>query len=363
MRDSALARQGIAQTGRPLDILVISVTGKDNEKNVTDVNTKNRLWHRVLVMLSLVGLLGGLVGCNGEQSDHLVLSGTIEAREIVLAFQVGGRVEKLLVDEGEPVAQGQEVATLVADDYAQAVARASAEVDAAKASLAALEAGSRIQEVAVAEATLEQARAEERFATEELQRIRSLIAKNLTSRENLDQAVLKLDVARASVHRAQQQLQLLQEGSRSEDIDRARAELNARMSALQTAEQQLSYTRLKSPAAGLITLRQAEAGEVVSSGQPVFKLAELTRPWVRAYLNETDLPRVRLGQEVTVTVDGLPDQVFEGTLIFISPKAEFTPKTVETRALRVSLVYRVRVQLEDPEGVLKLGMPADVTFD
>jgi HlyD family secretion protein len=321
------------------------------------------LKHWLLTTIFLFGPAVILAGCSSDDGDGLALSGTVEARETVLAFQVSGRIEKLLVDEGEAVKQGQEVATLLAVDYVQAVARASAEVAAAQATLAALEAGSRKQELEVARATLEQASAEESFAREELQRISSLIAKKLTSEEKLDQVQLALDVASASVHRAQQQLQLLQEGPRSEDIDRARAELDARKSALQTARQQLSYTHLLSPAAGLITLRQAEAGEVVSAGQPVFKLAELTRPWVRAYINETDLTRVRLGQKVTVTVDGLPDREFEGTLTFISPKAEFTPKSVETRALRVDLVYRVRVQLEDPQGLLKLGMPADVEFE
>jgi HlyD family secretion protein len=165
------------------------------------------------------------------------------------------------------------------------------------------------------------------------------------------------------VHRAWQQLQLLKEGPRQEAIDKAAAELDARKSALKSAEQQLSYVHLTSPVTGTVTLRQAEAGEVVAPGQPVFKVAEMTRPWVRAYLNETDLARVKLGQKVKVSVDGLPNKTFAGTLSFISPKAEFTPKSVETRELRVDLVYRVKVQLEDPEGVLKLGMPADISFD
>jgi HlyD family secretion protein len=318
---------------------------------------------RLFAMLALCGLAWAQAGCNNNENGELSLSGTVEARETVLAFQVNGRIGKLLVDEGEAVSQGQEVATLVTADYEQAVIRARAEVAAAEAALAALVAGSREQEIGVARATLEQARAEERFARDELQRIRSLIAKNLTSEENLDQAKLRLNVASAAVNRAKQQLLLLQEGPRKEDIDRARAELEARKSALQTAEQQLSYTRLVSPADGLITLRQSEAGEVVSAGKPVFRLAELKRPWVRAYINEVDLTRVRLGQSATVTVDGLPDRSFEGTLTFISPKAEFTPKSVETRALRVDLVYRVRVQLQDPDGLLKLGMPADVVFE
>jgi len=325
----------------------------------------NKMIGRRWLWFGLLGLgLGtGLSGCNGDDSGGLVLSGTVEARETALAFQVNGRIDRLLVDEGEPVKQGQEVALLLADDYEQAVTRAQAEVAAAEAGLAALQAGTRKQELKVAEATLEQARAEQRFAEEEVQRTRSLIRKKLASQEQLDQAQLKRDVANSAVRQAQQQLQLLQEGPRQEDIDRASAELAARRSALKTAEQQLSYTHLMSPVSGTVTLRLAEAGEVVGPGQPVFKVAELTHPWVRAYLNETDLARVRLGQKVSVTVDGLPGKTFHGTLSFISPKAEFTPKSVETRALRVDLVYRVKVRLEDPEGVLKLGMPADVVFN
>jgi len=122
----------------------------------------------------------------------------------------------------------------------------------------------------------------------------------------------------------------------------------------------LAYIQLHSPVAGVVAVRLAEVGEVVSSGKPVLRIAELGRPWVRAYLNEADLPRVRLGQPAEVRVDGLPGKVLAGRLAFISPDAEFTPKTVETRALRVDLVYRVKIEVENRDGVLKLGQPADV---
>jgi len=316
------------------------------------------------IRILLAGIYGlTLAGCNSEATGGLALSGTVEAREAALSFQVGGQIERLLVDEGETVKRGQEVARLVADDYALSVQKARANVAAAEAVLAALEAGARQQELKVAEATLEQARAEQRFAEEDAKRIQSLIGKHLASQEQLDQARLKRDVAKSAVRKAQQQLQLLREGPRKEEIDQARATLEASRSALQSAERQLGYAQLLSPVDGTVTLRQAEAGEVIGAGQPVFKVAELTRPWVRAYLNETDLARVRLGQAASVSVDGLPGRSFRGRLAFISPKAEFTPKAVETRELRVDLVYRVKVELEDPEGLLKLGMPADVVFD
>ena len=159
---------------------------------------------------------------------------------------------------------------------------------------------------------------------------------------------------------ARHSLALLREGPRQEDIDRAAAEHQARQVAVSIAEQQLVYTELRSPVAGVVSVRLADAGEVVAKGQAVLRIAELTRPWVRAYLNETDLARVKLGQAAEIRVDGLPDQVFSGRLSFISPEAEFTPKTVETRALRVDLVYRIKVDVDNPDGLLKLGMPVDV---
>ncbi len=318
-----------------------------------------------LILAFIHGAIFALMlgGCSSEAGGGLTLSGTVEARETALSFQVGGRIEKLLVDEGQTVKRDQVVAQLVAEDYSLAVDKARANMDAAQAVLAALEAGARKQELKVAEATLEQAQAEQRFADEEVKRIQSLINKHLASQEQLDQAKLKRDVAKSAVRKAQQQLQLLREGPRQEEMDQARAALAVTQSALQSAERQLGYTQLISPVDGSVTLRQAEAGEVVGAGQPVFKVAELTRPWVRAYLNETDLARVKIGQAATVSVDGLPEKSFRGRLTFISPKAEFTPKAVETRALRVDLVYRVKVEVDDPEGLLKLGMPADVVFD
>ncbi len=318
---------------------------------------------RKQVVACLYGLWVILAGCSSEAGNGLTLSGTVEARETALSFQVGGRIERLLTDEGQAVQRDQEVALLVNADYDLAVQRARAEVDAAAAALAALESGARKQELKVSEATLVQAQAEQRFAEEDVKRIQSLIKKHLAAQEQLDQAKLKRDVARSAVRKAEQQLQLLREGPRQEEITQAHAALEGRRSALQSAERQLTYTRLISPINGTVTLRQAEAGEMVNAGQPVFKVAELTRPWVRAYLNETDLARVKLGQSASVSVDGLPGKTFRGRLAFISPRAEFTPKAVETRALRVDLVYRVKIELEDPEGLLKLGMPADVVFD
>lgn len=297
-----------------------------------------------------------------DESRQIELSGTVEAREIDLAFQVGGRIATLRVDEGDSVQIEQEVATLDAHDFELTLSNAIAQTEAAQAALAALRAGTRIQELRVAEAQLAKAQADLDYIRVEFKRIADLVAKKLAAQDQLDQARQRQNVALAGVEQALQNLALLREGPRREDIDQAAATLRARQATAETARRQLEYTRLQSPVAGMVSVRLAEAGEIVSPGKTVLRIAELSRPWVRAYLNEKDLTRVRLGQAAQIRIDGLPGKVFEGRLAFISPTAEFTPKTVETHALRVDMVYRVKVQVDNPDGVLKLGQPADVVL-
>ena len=297
-----------------------------------------------------------------SDGDSVLLSGTVDAHEVDLSFQAPGRILHLLTDEGRRVAQGDAVAELDPKDIELALARARAQEQSARQALAVLLAGSRVQEIDAAAAAVEQAQADSHFADHEVDRTRDLIAKGFESAEALDRATSTADAARAKLEQARQNLSLLKEGPRREDIDRARAELAAAQAEANTAQRQLGYVRLLSPAAGVISVRLAEAGQVVAVGQPVFRLAQLDRPWVRAYLPEKDLPRVKLGQAAQVRTDGLPGKVFEGRLAFISPVAEFTPKTVETRELRVDLVYRVTVDVDNGQGLLKIGMPADVAL-
>jgi HlyD family secretion protein len=317
------------------------------------------------ILISAITVLFALQGCRLPWQDTadpntISLSGTIEARETNLAFQVSGRIQTLHVDEGDRIRQGDLVAELDDRDYVTRLAQAKAETQAAAASLALLRAGSRAQEIQVAMASVAKAKAELTYAESEVRRISHLVERKLAAQDQLDQARLQKDVARTALRQAEQNLLLLQEGARKEDIQRAEATLSATDAATQTSQQQLEYTKLFSPVDGEISLRKAEQGEVVSSGQPVFSVADIFKPWVRAYLNETDLSRVRLGQDAVVHVDGLPDHAFKGHLTYISPVAEFTPKTVETRALRVDLVYRIKIEVEDPDHILKIGMPADV---
>jgi HlyD family secretion protein len=299
---------------------------------------------------------------SARDTDRIELSGTVEAREVDLAFQVGGRIVRLLVEEGDAVKAEQLIAELDARDYELASRNATAQAEAAQAALAALQAGTRVQELRVAEAQQAKAQADLDYARVEFRRIADLVSKKLAPEDQLDQARQRQNVALAGIEQARQNLALLREGPRQEEIDQAAATLRARQAAAETARRQLEYVRLHSPVSGVVSVRLTEAGEVVSPGKTVLRVAELGRPWVRAYLSEADLTRVRLGQAAEVRVDGLPGKVLAGRLAFIAPDAEFTPKTVETRALRVDLVYRVKIEVDNPDGALKLGQPADVAL-
>ena len=309
----------------------------------------------------LAGLLV-LAGCapDGSSTQAIVLSGTVDAHQVDVSFQVTGRISRLATDEGHRVARGETLAELDPRDYELALERAHAQANSAEKALAVLKAGTRPQDIRAAEAAVVQAEADLQFARMQHRRMVDLVARHFVSDQQLDTARNQADVAAAKLEQARQALSLAREGPRREDIERATADYAAARAAVAIAEQQLGYVRLASPVNGVVSARIAEAGQVVAAGQPVFRVAEADRPWVRAYLSEPDLARVKLGQAAEVKVDGLPDRVFAGRLSFISPDAEFTPKTVETRALRVDLVYRIRVDVDNAEGLLKIGMPADV---
>jgi len=294
------------------------------------------------------------------KSAPIELSGSVDAREVDVSFQVGGRIERLVTDEGRVVRAGEVLAELDPRDLELAVARAQAQAASAEKALAVLRAGSRIQDIRAGEAAVQQAQADVALAISQQERTAKLVADHFAPPQQLDTANDAVDVAKAKLDQARQNLSLLREGARKEDIERAAADLEAARAQASTAVQQLAYARLVSTISGVVSVRLAEKGQNVSPGQAVFRIAQIDQPWVRVYLGEKDLPRVRLGQEAEVRVDGVPGKVFRGRLSFISPEAEFTPKTVETKALRVDLVYRAKVDVDDAAGALKIGMPADV---
>lgn len=317
--------------------------------------------------MALLVVTASLSGCRWPWSGDdarlpITLSGTVDAHEVDVAFQAPGRIHALFADEGQLVHPGEVVAQLDDADLALAAQRARAQAMSASNALASLRAGARSQELRAARAALAQAQADKRYADQQVQRTRELIDREFVSHDQLDRVQSVAEVAAARADQARESLSLLQAGARPEDLARAAADADAAGAAASEAQRALGYARLLSQSAGVVSVRLAESGQVVAVGQPVLRIAELQRPWVRAYLPEQDVVRVHLGDAVDVRVDGRPDKVWRGHLSFISPQAEFTPKTVETKALRVDLVYRVTVDVDGAAGDLKIGMPADLTF-
>lgn len=292
-------------------------------------------------------------------ADRIVVSGNIEVTEAQASFKIGGRIDARLVSEGDLVHAGQIVARLHRVELAQQVALQQADVHAATADLAELQAGSRPEEIAQGEAALSRARAEEDRWRAEAGRQAALFERDIVSAREQEAAQAALEVARAHVGDADERLALLRKGPRQERRAQARARLERARHALGLSQTRLDDALLVAPISGIVLSENVEAGEYVSPGTPVVTIGVLADVWLRAYIDEPDLGRVKLGQQARLTTDTFPEKAYEGVVAFIASEAEFTPKNVQTDKERVKLVYRVKIDVPNPSFELKPGMPAD----
>jgi HlyD family secretion protein len=295
--------------------------------------------------------------------NQLTLSGNIEAHESLVGFKVPGRIVELPVEEGQQVAQGALVARIDDADLKQRVRIDEATVRVRESNLALALAGTREQETKAAQQTMIDAEADLAQKKIDNERANKLFAKDEVSAQERDQAATVLKRAEAIFKAAQQRYNEAVEGSRKEDIAIARANLNEANASLGLSQVNLSYTVLRAPLAGVVTVRQAELGEVIASGSPVITLSDLDHIWLRAYIAETDLGGIHWGQEATITTDTYPGKQYHGRISFISSTAEFTPKSVQTYKERVTLVYRIKMDIDNPSHELKPGMPADARIE
>ncbi len=305
-----------------------------------------------------------LLAARKPQGNALTVSGNIEAHESLVGFKVQGRLEDLPVQEGRYVRAGDLVARLDRGDYEQQVKIDEALLNSRIAELNLALAGTRGQEIKAAEQSVLDAKADLELKEVEFRRNQALYAKNaLVSAETRDTAETNLKRARTAYERTAQSYNELQEGTRKEQIAINRANVQTARQSLDLSRIRLSYTSLYAPKTGVVTVRQAELGEVMLPGSPVVTIADIDHLWLRGYINETDLGRVRWGQAATVTTDTFPGKKYRGRVSFISSVAEFTPKSVETHKERVTLVYRIKIDLENPDHELKPGMPADAVIE
>ncbi len=358
--------------------------------------------------------------------NRIHLSGNLEMTQVDIAFKLAGKISELLVREGDLVKAGQIIARLDRDTMTLQRQREESEVAAAqsgiaqmstaivfqqevliretqvrKSEIAAAEAqlnnllaGSRKQEKLQASSTLEDARAQYQQAKKDWDRAERLFKNEDISRSQYDQAQTRLLITEAAMHVAEQRVSLVEEGPRKQEIELARAQLERAKAALKltqaSAEEvkrrqqemgvrqadmkratanvavmdsQLNDTIAKSPLDGVVLVKTTEAGEVVAPGATILTVADIEHPWLRGYIPQTQLGRVKLGQKVTLTTDSYKDKSYQGTITYISSQAEFTPKQIQTQEERVKLVYRVKISVENKQQELKLNMPVDAIID
>jgi len=310
--------------------------------------------------------------CRGQASaDRTRASGYVEATEVRLAPEVGGRLLEVAVKEGDRVAAGALVARLDDSDTAIALRRAEAERDQAVAQLRLLQAGARAEDVRQARAQQESAladvaaaEAEQQAARDDLARFEALLASNAGSRKQRDDAATRVAVAQARVNSARERARAaaegvasLRAGARAEEIAAARARVAASEAQIAGLAKSRDDATLESPVAGYVTAKLADAGEIVAKGTPIAVVTDLDHAWANVYVEEPLVPRLKLGQKIALLTDA--GQRLEGTVTFISPKAEFTPRNVQTAEERTKLVYRIKVVADNRDGVLKPGMPVE----
>lgn len=289
-----------------------------------------------------------------------VFYGNVDIREVALGFRVGGRVEAMDVEEGDKVAAGQRIATLDKQPFLDNLALQTANVAQQKANLAKLLAGSRPEEIDQARATVASRKAALENARAVYERLQQLTQRDYASKQDFDNAASALRQAEADLNSAEAALKLAVEGPRKEDIAAARAALEAAEAQKQIAETSLSDVQLHSPDDGIILTRAVEPGAIVASGMTVYALSLQHPVWVRAYVGEPELGLIHPGAQVKLYTDTKPGEPYEGQVGFVSPVAEFTPKSVETPELRADLVYRFRINVTNPDEALRQGMPVTV---
>jgi len=319
-----------------------------------------------MTMLALVTFALG--GCSGRSGDAntLVLHGNVDIRQVSLAFEEAGRIATLSAEEGDRVKAGAVLATLDVTTYRLQAEQATAQLAAQKQALLKLRNGSRPEEIAEAAARLDQAKADAARAADDVIRLKAIgahTAGQAISAEDLDHAERQAATAGAKVRELDQALRLARIGPRAEDIANAEAEVRAAEAQLALLHHAVDLGTLRAPGDAVVRSRLLEPGDMASAQRPVFALALVHPKWVRVFVGEPDLGRVRMGLSAHVTSDTHPGQPIAGHVGYISSVAEFTPKSVETEELRTNLVYEVRVLVDDPANALRLGQPVTVRLD
>lgn len=321
---------------------------------------------RILLISGTVGLLmlGGtlLYNWSHDPKNVLTLHGNVDIRQVELGFRVSGRIATMKFEEGDYVEKNALLSELDETPYLHDLNNQQAQLDQAIANYEKLKKGNRPEEIKQAQSLVREKEAAFQNAQINLRRQEDLVKKGLASKQAFDDASTQMKENQAQLKTAEEGLSLATIGFRVEDIASAKAALNAASAKLATAKTNLADTKLLAPESGTILTRIQEPGAVVAAGTPVYTLTLNQPVWVRSYVSEVDLGRIKPGMKALIYTDTHPNQPLEGQIGYISPQAEFTPKNIETKELRSDLVYRIRITVNDPDGKLRQGMPVTVSI-
>jgi secretion protein hlyD family protein len=300
-----------------------------------------------------------------QGQDAGVFYGNIDVRQVSLAFEGSGRVAQVDAEEGDRVQSGQVLAVLDTRTLALQADQAAAQLRVQEENLRRLKNGARPAEIAQARSRLAAAQADAQRARREQARLERIATASAgaVSVQDVDRARSAARVAQAAVKERQDALALVQEGARREEIDAADAQVAAARAQLALLRHQLDQGELRAPVASVVRSRLLEPGDMASPQRPVLALAVTSPKWARIYVDESSLGQVKPGQTAQLSVDSMPGRTLAGRVGYISSVAEFTPKSVQTEVLRTSLVYEVRVLVDDPDDVLRLGQPVTVRLE
>jgi HlyD family secretion protein len=295
-----------------------------------------------VVFLSILLLL---LGCSDKNGKNISASGTIETKEVTVAAKVGGQVIRIFVDEGKNVQIGDTLLLIDQSDLEIQFDQAKANADAADAQYKLIVQGARQEDIAQAEATLQNAESD-------LNRNEQLVKEGSITQKQLDDTRTRYILAKQTYDK-------VRKGSRPEEIDAARARLEQAKAQVRAIKKKINDSYVIAPFTGIITQKSIEEGEMIMPNASLLRISQLTQVYLNIYISEVELARVKVGQEAKVYIDGEPQKAFSGKVTYISSIAEFTPKNVQTKEDRTKLVFGVKIDIRNPDGILKPGMPAD----
>lgn len=313
-----------------------------------------------IIVLGLCGFIGWYFFRDKGPSDGRVfVSGNIEAIEVDLSFRISGQVKTRPVDEGDRVKNGLVVATLDTDTLEALRGAALAEVANTRAVLDELEEGTRKEEIEMARAQLKAAESKLKNAKDEYERYLPLFKEKAISHSTFDIRDTALKIATEEYNNALKALEKNETGPREQQIRAARSRWEKAKWDFNRIELDIEHSVIRSPVSGVVLVKAAEVGEVVLPGATVMTVAAIDEVWLKGYVSERDLGRVKLGQKAEISIDTYPGKIYPGVVTFISSRAEFTPKNVQTKEERIKQVYRVKITIQNPHQDLKIGMPAE----